>query len=201
MLWSHLFKIFKYTLMIKIQAYKKLDIDTAGTESRIVGSALHSVYLDYDNITATDPVIAENRLIEELQCIQEEFEIGNFYVFRTRDNGRHAVCIDALRFCDVKEIVDFTSCDLKFKRAPRINEYRCWVLRFKPKGNRSPPKYLYTIGSSYEGINLQSVGHAKFLERFGVKISLRNPYGSEEIGVQKYSTSDKHKEIVVEQEN
>lgn len=203
MLWSHIFKIFRYSLMIKIQAYKKLDIRTEGTESRIQGSALHCTYLDYDNITGVgvDTVEAERRLTEELQCLQEEFQIGNFYVFKTRDNGRHAVCIDALRFRDVKDIVDFSSCDIKFKNAPRINEYRCWVLRFDPKGNRPAPKYLYTVESAYEGMNLQSLGHAIFLQKFGVKIFLKNPYGSEEIGVQEYSTADKHKEIPMEQEN
>lgn len=203
MLWSHIFKIFNYSLMLKVQVYKKLDIDTKGTESRLVGSALHCIYLDYDNITGVnaDPEEAERRLKEELQFLQEEFQIGNFYIFETRDKGRHAVCIDALRFRDVKDVVDFSSCDIKFKNAPRINEYRCWVLRFDTKGNRPPPKYLYSVNSEYEGMNLQSIGHAKFLEKFGLKIELKNPFGSEEIGVQEYSTADKHKEILVEQES
>jgi hypothetical protein len=189
--------------MLKVQTYKKLDIRTAGTESRIAGSALHCIYLDYDNIVGVnvDTEEAERRLTEELKDIIHEFQVGNFYVFETRNTCRHAVCIDALRFRDVKEIVDFSSCDIMFKLAPRYNEYRSWVLRFDTKGNRPAPKYLYTVDSEYEGINLQSLGHAKFLEKFGLKIELKNPYGSEEIGRQKYSTTDKHKEILVEQEN
>jgi len=106
----------------------------------------------------------------------------------TRNKGRHAVCIDALRPRDQKEIVDFSSCDLMFKKAPRINEYRCWVLRYAKKGNRDEPEYLYTVESPYEGKNLQSLGHAKYLLKFGIEIDLKNPYGTEEIEVQDYNT-------------
>jgi hypothetical protein len=93
---------------------------------------------------------------------------------------------------NVKDIVDFSSCDLKFKYAPRINEYRCWVLRFAGKGKRPAPKYLYTVKSPFEGTNLQSRGHAKYLMNFDLKVRLKNPFGPEEIYQQEYSTSEKH---------
>jgi hypothetical protein len=182
----------KYNILLKVQVYKKLDIRTAGMESRIPKTALHIIPLDYDNIVGEFSEDPEQRLREELQFLQQEFEIGNFYVFGTSDNGRHAVCLDALTFRQVKDIVDFSSCDLKFKSAPRINEYRCWVLRFASKGKRGAPKYLYTVESPFEGKNLQSLGHAKYLLNFGLKVDLKNPYGSEEINVQEYSTSEKH---------
>ncbi len=181
MLWSHLFKIGKYTVLLKAQVMKKLDVRTAGVSSRVPNTALHVTFLDYDNIV-------DERLIEELRFLQGEFQIGNFYVLETRNRGRHAVCIDALTPRDQKEIVDFSGCDLMFKKAPRINEYRCWVLRFAKKGNREEPKYLYTVESPHEGKNLQSRGHAKYLLKFGIKIDLKNPYGPEEIETQKYNT-------------
>jgi hypothetical protein len=196
---AHLFKIGKYSIMLKFQVYKRLDIRTKGIESRIPKTSLHVVLLDYDNVVAGNYACeniddAEKRLVEELQFLQEEFELGNFHVFETRGDGRHAVCLDALTFRDVKDIVDFSSCDLKFKSAPRINEYRCWVLRFLNKGKRSAPKFLYTVESPFEGKNLQSMGHAKYLLNFGLKVELKNPYGSEEINTQEYSTTDKHVE-------
>jgi len=181
MLLSHLFKIGKYTILAKLQAIKRLDVRTEGASSRIPKTALHVTFLDYDNIT-------DERLQEELRFLQEEFEIGNFYVFKTRDEGRHCICVDALRFRDQKDIVDFSSCDLMFKKAPRINEYRCWVLRFAKKGNRPAPTFLYTVESPHEGKNLQSLGHAKYLLNFGVKVDLKNPYGPEEIETQAYNT-------------
>lgn len=192
MYWANLFKIGKHNILLKVQVYKKLEIRTMGVESRIPKTALHVPFLDYDNIVGLFSEDLEKRLREELQFLQDEFEVGDFHVFWTRDEGRHVVCLDALTFRQVKDIVDFSSCDLKFKSAPRINEYRCWVLRFANKGKRGAPRYLYTVESPFEGKNLQSLGHAKYLLNFGLKVDLKNPYGSEEINVQEYSTSDKH---------
>jgi len=160
---------------------KVLDVRTRGFSSRVPKTSLHVICLDYDNVT-------DDRLKEELRFLQEEFELGNFYIFETKFDGRHALCIDALRFKDVWDVIGFSSCDWMFKRAPRINEYRCWVLRYAKKGDRDAPKYLYTVESPHEGKNLQSRGHAKYLLKFGLKIDLKKPYGTEEIETQDYNT-------------
>jgi hypothetical protein len=185
MLWSTLLKIGNYHLFLKAQILRNLNIRTRGVSSRIPNTSLHVIFLDYDNID-------DEKLKEELRFLQEEFQIGNFYVFKTRNEGRHVYCIDALRLRDVKEIVDFSSCDRSFKKAPQINEYRSWVLRYGKKGDRGEPQYLYTIESPYEGKNLQSRGHAKYLMKFGVKIDLKDPYGPEEVEIQEYNTKDKN---------
>jgi len=187
MLFAKKINIWKYYILLKFRIKKEPDVRTGGASSRILNTSLHVTFLDYDNIV-------DERLIEELRFLQEEFEIGNFYVVQTSKHGRHTICIDALRFKDVLEIVRFSSCDLMFKKAPRINEYRCWVLRYAKKGNRDEPKYLYTIESPYEGKNLQSKGHAKYLLNFGVTIDLKNPYGTEEIETQTYSTGKRTSE-------
>jgi len=184
MLWTIVTKIGNRTLLIKFQLMKKLDVRSSGVSSRIPSSSLHIIVLDYDNID-------DERLKDELLFLQSEFDLGNFYVLKTRDCGRHAVCIDALRFKDAKEVVDFSSCDVMFKKAPSINEYRCWVLRYSKKGNRDEPKYLYTVESPNEGKNLQSLGHAKYLLKFGIKIDLKNPYGTEQIETQDYNTGNR----------
>jgi len=181
-------------MLLKFQVMKKLNVRTSGVSSRVPNTSLHVIFLDYDNIV-------DERLVEELRFLQEEFELGNFYVFETRNKGRHSVCIDALRFKDVLEIVRFTSCDLMFKKAPRINEYRCWVLRYAKKGKRDAPKYLYTVESPHEGRNLQSLGHATYLLNFGVKIKVKNPIGTQEIEKQDYSTRKRSKEDPEERDN
>ena len=186
MLWSNLFKIGRYTLLLKAQLMKKLDVRTEGVSSRVCETSLHVICLDYDN--TTDP-----RLVEELEHIQREKKIGNFYVLETRNEGRHAICIDSLRFKDVKDVIDYSSCDLIFKRGPRISQYRCWVLRFAKKGKRDAPKFLYTVESPYEGKNLQSRGHAKYLLKFGITIELKRPFGPEEIETQEYNTGKRTK--------
>jgi len=182
-------------MLLKIQIMKKLEIRVeGGVSSRIPGTTLHITFLDYDNVV-------DERLVEELNDLQTEFQLGNFHILQTRNNGRHAVCIDALRFKDVLEIVRFSSCDLMFKKAPRINEYRCWILRYAKKGYRDAPKYLYTVESPYEGRNLQSRGHAKYLLKFGITIDLKKPFGPEEIEIQAYNTGKRTEEDQEERAN
>jgi len=174
---------------------KKLEIRVeGGVSSRIPGTARHITFLDYDNIV-------DERLMEELRYLQTEFKLGNFYILQTRNGGRHALCLDALRFKDVLEIVRFSSCDLMFKKAPRINEYRNWVLRYAKKGNRDAPKYLYTVESPYEGENRQSRGHAKYLEKFDITIDLKKPIGPEEVEIQAYNTGKRVEEDPEERAN
>jgi hypothetical protein len=85
-----------------------------------------------------------------------------------------------------------SNCDASFKKSPRINEYRCSVLRKGKKGDRPAPKYLYAVPSSYEGRNLQSLAHANYLfDNFGIKIDLKNPIGNGELEIQEYNTSKK----------
>jgi len=186
MRWTTAFQIGKLNLFFKVVAWYKDSARTRGYSSRVIPTSLHVIFLDYDNIT-------DERLIEELKFLQDEFEIGNFYVLATHEYGRHAICIDALTLKEVKEIVDFSNCDLAFKKAPMINEFRTWILRCEKKGDRSPPKYLYTVESPYEGRNPQSIGHKRFLEiMFGVKIpKLKNPIGEEAIEIQEYNTWSK----------
>lgn len=188
MIWSQTFKIGKYTFLLKAQTKIKLDVRPKGISSRIATTSLHVTFLDYDDIV-------DERLVEELKFLQEEFEIGNFYVFETRNKGRHAICLDALRFKDVLEIVRFSNCDLMFKKGPAMNEFRTWVLRDSKKGKRAAPKYRYTVHSRHEGKNLQSKGHANhLLITFGVKINLQKPYGPNKAEIQFYKTGKRTEE-------
>ena len=186
MRWTTAFQIGKLNLFFKVVAWYKDSARTRGYSSRVVPTSLHVIFLDYDNIV-------DERLREELAFLQDLFEIGNFYVLATSEYGRHAICIDALTLKEVKEIVDFSSCDLAFKKAPNINEFRTWVLRYDKKGDRPSPKYVYTVESPYEGQNPQSIGHKIFLENmFGIKIpELKNPIGEEAIEIQEYNTWSK----------
>ena len=194
MRWSHFFQVGKFNLFLKVQAWYKDKVRTVGYSSRVIPTSLHVLFLDYDNIK-------DDRLKEELTFLQEEFELGNFYVLSTSELGRHCVCLDALRAKDQMEIVEFSNCDWVYRKGVTINEYRTWILRCEPKGDRDAPKYAYTVESPYEGKNLQSVGHKMFLEaQFGVPVpELKQPYGEEAIELQGYDTMSKITKDEVEQ--
>ena len=178
-------RIFDRMLLLKFQSMKIPIEPTSGVSARVAYSTEFVIFLDYDNIT-------DERLKEELIYLQEVYRLGNFYVFATNEFARHAVCIDRLPLRETIEVVYNSSCDAVFKRGIRINEYRTWVLRALEKGNRSKPKYLYALESSYNSRNLQSQAHGEFLQRFyGAPVRLVNPDGNHDLEIQGYKTASK----------
>lgn len=185
MLYSTTIRIGKWSLLFKLRTIM-LGVRSSGVSSRVSTTPYHIVCLDYDNVSDT-------RLDEELRWLQQEFKLGDFIVLESSKFGRHAFCLDILKFKDVLEIIRTSNCDAMFKRAPRNNENISWVLRFDKKGSTKPPKYLRTIKSQYEGKKLQSRSHAKYLLNFGAKIELQQPFGPEEVEIQTYNTGKRVK--------
>jgi len=158
---------------------------TAGISARIPHTTEFAIFLDYDNIT-------DEGLIDELLYLQELFRLGDFHVLYSSGYGRHAVCVDRLSLKEVLDVVRSSRCDQVFARGVRINEYRTWILRGLEKGNRSRPKYLYSVESPYNGKRLQSQAHALFLQNYyGAKVRLTNSDGNDILEVQGYKTSNR----------
>jgi hypothetical protein len=158
---------------------------TAGISARVKYTTAYTIFLDYDNIK-------DERLVEELVYLQELFALGDFYVFKTNEFGRHVICIDILSLKEALRVVNNSTCDAVFKRGIRINEYRTWVLRSISKGSRPAPQYLYSVESHYNGQRLQSQAHGEFLRaHFRVPVRLSNPDGNIEIETQGYKTGSK----------
>lgn len=158
---------------------------TRGISARIPHTTEFAVFMDYDNIK-------DERLIEELRYLQELYELGDFHVFATNEFGRHVICVDRLTLKEALNVVYTSTCDHVFKRGIRINEYRTWILRTHKKGDRPIPKYLCSVESPYNGKNLQSQAHARFLQKYyGAKVRLTNPDGNTKLEFQDYKTGSK----------
>jgi hypothetical protein len=171
--------------LLKLQTMKIPIVATAGISARICYTTRFVIFLDYDNIT-------DARLVEELLYLQELYKLGDFYVFATNTFGRHVLCIDSLTLKDALEVIYESTCDAVFKRGIRINEYRTWILRCLSKGNRPPPKYLYSVESPYNGQRVQSQAHGSYLIQYcGAPVRLANPDGNEDLEIQGYKTSSK----------
>jgi len=170
--------------------------ETVGMGS-VTTDGLHQVvFLDYDYITL-------ERLVRELTALQETYMLGNFYIFQSRENSYHAICLDCLTFQEAYEIVHASSCDQAFKHSPHYTRYRDWTLRVFPKGARDKPKFLMKLESPYEGLRKQSMGHALALKYFyGLDIKLINPDSSEkeaEIELRIYKTAVRLKKWIKHQ--
>jgi hypothetical protein len=158
---------------------------TAGISARVKYTTRYTIMLDYDNIK-------DSRLVEELIYLQEQYAIGDFYIFATNEYGRHAICVDTLSLKKTLDIIYNSTCDSVFKRGIRISEYRTWLLRVLSKGNRPPPKYIYSVESPYNGRRLQSQAHGEFLKQYyNAPVRLVNPDGNYELETQGYKTSNK----------
>lgn len=188
---------------------------TAGMTNRVGDTQFHVLFMDYD-------LIREDLLINELLNLQEIFELGNFYLFRTRlagyrdlliedgENvqvekdaipvgGYHAICLDEFFAREVIGILRSSHCDYAFITAPSYNPEKDWVLRAWEKGNREKPEYMATLESPYEGKNgrLQSLLHARYIDSvYGLEIekNLKNSDGIEEGNIlQFYDTAKRVK--------
>jgi hypothetical protein len=178
-------RIFRWMLMIVVQTMKIPIKATAGVSARIPHTTDFAIFLDYDNAT-------DERLVDELLYLQELFRLGDFIVVATNEFARHAICIDRLTLKEALEVVYVSTCDAIFKKGIRINEYRTWILRGIGKGNRSKPKFLYTVESPYNGQRLQSQAHGQYLQRnFGANVRLVNPDENTELEIQGYKTDSK----------
>jgi hypothetical protein len=158
---------------------------TAGISARIKYTTEFVVFMEFDNVE-------DSRLVEELIYLQELFHLGDFYVFKTSQFGRHCVCLDRLQLRNALAVLNNSTCDAMFKRGIRINEYRTWVLRGLGKGERKKPQFAYVIESEYNGKQLQSQAHSEFLQQYyGAPVRLVNPDGNHELEIQGYKTASK----------
>lgn len=179
---------------------------TWGMESRVPGTNLHVLFIDYDTIR-------EDVLENEVRFLQQEFELGNFYLFQTEDKGvredgepwgnYHAICLDMFTLRDRYQILLTTSTEWAFKNAPKIYPEKAWVLRYAEKGERKKPDFLKVIESPFEGKNdfFQSSPHAKFIDAWyetDIDRTLVNPKGSGTIRLNYYNTGSKVKKAKTE---
>lgn len=176
-------KLLKRKYLLIFQSMKYPNTESKGIALRVVGTTLHTIGLDYDNIK-------DERLDEELISLQELFHLGDFVVLATSEYARHAICVDELTLREALNVVYASNCDWLFKKGIRINEYRTWVLRGWEKGERPKPTYLRTVESPYNGNRDQSQAHAEYLKaKFGVDVRLVKPDGNHQLEIQGYLTS------------
>lgn len=129
-------------------------IEAEGTYS-LCSDGKHIIYLDYDNL--------DIRAVDlEIKNLQDDFNLGTFYIFQSSENSYHAVCLDKVRSKEYEQIIAATNCDLDFKRYNRFNRMASRVLRFSKK-NGNNIKYLYSQIS--RGHRKKSEAHRIFLNK------------------------------------
>lgn len=118
----------------------------------------YCIFLDYDY----DEKLT---VYEDLSGLQEHYQLGNAYVFRTK-KGFHAIFLDLVTYTELKQILDASSCDDHYKYVSRRNNNRTWVLRFTDKKNNNRVVFEEILWSpQYRQI---SYPHTRYLVSMGV---------------------------------
>src|SRR3989304_3101601 len=95
------------TLDFRLRFYNTPNAVTSGITSRCMDGR-HVLFLDYDNQELV-------QVEDEVKFLQEKFNLGNAYVFRTRDNGFHTIFLDKMPLVEAYNIMKETNCDYAFK--------------------------------------------------------------------------------------
>ena len=121
---------------------------------------MYVICLDLDNV--------ELEWIEgELRRLQEDFELGTFYIFRSSENSYHAVCLDKVLFVELISIMESSTVDPDYLRVPLKWGKKVWTLRLTPKDKEIEFVKAIRCGSSRK----QSLAHGLLLEKvFGVDV-------------------------------
>lgn len=159
---------------------------TGGISSRC-SDGKHVLFFDYDGNSLQE-------VIEELIILQdyEKYGVGNIHIFENdRDNSFHAICLEKYKLFEAVDIISQTSADRNFARAPIRYGMRRWFLRQDSKGNRLPPKYLFTL--KHDSAKQKSNAHRLALETI-FKLNIRKTCRFDDFtvtGIDFYPTASK----------
>ena len=138
------------------------------------------VFLDYDRMPL-------EWVETELQRLQSDFSLGNFYVFESSKDSYHAVCFDKLTLGEYVTVLKNSSVDPKYIDVPLNWGKKIWTLRLTDK--EKPIKFIKTILTpQFRKTREQSNAHKQVVALlFDLKIPLTNPDEFKEVCFAQYT--------------
>lgn len=115
---------------------------------------LFVITIDYDSVPDFE------FLRQELRRIQQDFNIGDFYIFQSSENKYHAICVDKIELTKYITILKNSSCDPNYIYVPLKTGEKIWVLRYSEKDGKSP-EYMFTLRNPSN--NIKSKAHIDML--------------------------------------
>jgi len=147
---KHSFNTKEKVLIFSFSIIDKKTVWTRGSSNRTKDNK-RIFYIDYDNMKKT-------YVKEELLLLQEQYELGEVYVFESSKDSFHAVSFSKFSLKEFVDILENSSCCYAFKNMPHYLKFRkYWILRNFSKGNKKRPKLLYVLKSKTK--REQSLAH------------------------------------------
>jgi len=150
--------LFGKIFFIKYSILDKPHTHTIGIASRCKDNK-HVVFLDWDCINI-------EIVKSDIRYIQEMFNLGNFYIFKSsqKPDSYHAICLTKVSFGELTDIHSHTSCDYAFRYAIKGFTEKAWVLRCVKKGDSDTPIYIEII--KHPSKREKSYAHAVFMRQY-----------------------------------
>jgi len=122
-------------------------------------------------------------IIEELKYLQQDYDLGNFYIFESSKDHYHAVCLTKVSLVELINIMKSTSIDYRYIDVPLRWGKKLWTLRVKGKSNI---KYLITLNNRTE--RQQSTSHWSVLRKlFKLQGTITNGDGLDKVVMARYN--------------
>jgi len=173
------YKVSKGSKFKSVHIFKKPQIVKG--YSNVCSDGKGILIIDYDNVSFS--IVEEDYLF-----IQKQFNLPPAYLFKTKEDNYHVVCLRKFNQSKIFEILQHTRCDDNFKSMPLRNPYRSYVLRLSDKKGSKKPKFIGIVGKR---INLDyeiSWGHIILLNTFFPNLHKFTP---------KYKNLDKSRTIKI----
>ena len=139
---------------------------------------------DYDNV---DLSVVE----EDWGYVMNKYKLPPAYLFKTRDNYWHLICLKTFIPSKIYEILLDMRVDENYRGMPKRNPFKSYVIRLSKKKGSKSPKFVKMIGKNK---NLQyeiSQAHLTLLNKlFKIpKINYKKNDGGKSVRINTYETS------------
>ena len=101
--------------------------------------------IDYD-------CVDKSVVLEDYKLIEKRFKLPQGYLFKTKENNFHTICLKKFPQSKIFEILQYTRCDSNFRTMTLRNPYRSYVLRLSNKKGSKSPKFVELLGKEKSSI-------------------------------------------------
>jgi len=148
----HLKHKLKKNELWKLQKGKKFQTFSIYKEPQIV-KGFSNVCEDEKGILVIDyDGVDKSVVLEDYKLIEKRFKLPQGYLFKTKQNNFHIICLKKFLQSKIFEILQFTRCDSNFRTMPLRNPYRSYVLRLSLKKGSKKIQFVELVGKEKSSI-------------------------------------------------
>lgn len=169
-------KFQSFTVMKKPQIVRGISNETDDNKGVL--------FIDYDGVD-------ERIVLEDYKQIQTLFSLPPAYLFKTKENNFHIICLKKFSHAEIFNILSNTRADVNYKDMPIRNPFRSYVLRLSNKKGSKHPKFVSLVGEVKNLDSEISSAHLSIISKIYKlpKVDYQNKDGGKLIRFHTYETA------------